>query len=166
MIGNYALHYPLTDFAVSLLAVAALVDVLGRILDRPQWRIAVDWLLFTGFAGVLAAVGSGLWLVSAQRHEHGDALSVHHYFAYATLGVTSVAVVARSLQGRLPKLGFVRTIALVLAAFLVSCAGFVGGKMSHSSGRGHLHTHEPGDRHGGDNAEETMPDMGSDLKSP
>ena len=52
------MHYPLTNFAVSLLAIAALIDLAARLLDRPQWNVAVDWLLFAGFAGAVARVDS------------------------------------------------------------------------------------------------------------
>ena len=139
MIGDYILHFPLTDFAVSLLALAALVDVGALVLGRPQWAVAVDWLLFAGFAGAVAAVGSGLWLVAAQNHPHDDLLTLHHYFAYGTLGAATVAVAARILQRRVPKLSWLRTSALAIAALLVSCAGFVGGKMSHGQSGGHSH---------------------------
>lgn len=146
MLGDYILHFPLTDFAVSLLAVAALVDVATRVFARPHWTAAVDWMLFTGFVGVLAAVGSGLWLVTASAHPHDDTLSLHHWFAYSTLAVATIAVAARVLQQRIPKLAWLRTIALATAALLVSCTGFVGGKMSHGRVSGHSHDgmeHEP-----------------------
>lgn len=139
MLGNYVLHFPLTDFAVSLLAVAALVDIAARVLARPQWASAIDWLLFSGFAGAASAVGSGWWLVSSYGHPHDDTLSLHHYFAYGALGASTVAVAARLLQARSPKLGWLRTIALALAALLVSGAGFVGGKMSHPPEAPHAH---------------------------
>lgn len=141
MLGNHVLHYPLTDFAVSLLALAALVDVAGRVLRRPQWSIAVDWLLYTGFAGAVAAVGSGLWLVYVQNHPHDETLSLHHYFAYGTLATSAIAVAARLFQGRVPKLGLLRTAALVISAGLVSGAGFVGGTMAHPAAGTHTHTH-------------------------
>lgn len=146
MLGNYILHFPLTDFAVSLLAVAALVDIAARLLARTQWESAVDWLLFTGFAGTAAAVGSGLWLVSASGHPHDDTLSLHHKFAYGTLATATIAVAARLLQRRITKLAWLRTVALAVSALLVSCAGYVGGKMSHGTSSGHSHEgmgHEP-----------------------
>lgn len=141
MLGDYVLHYPLTDFAVSLLTVAALVDLASRLLARPQWNIAVDWLLLTGFAGALAAVGSGMWLVAVQHHPHDDTLSLHHWFAYGTLATATVAVAARLFQRRVPKLSLLRTAALLISALLVSCAGFVGGKMAHAPAGTHVHTH-------------------------
>lgn len=147
MIGDYVLHFPLTDFAVSLLALAALIDVASRVLGRPQWQVAVDWLLFAGFGGALAAVGSGLWLVDAAHHPHDDLLTLHHYFAYGTLAAATVAVGARLLQRRTPKLSWLRTIALIASTLLVSSAGFVGGKMAHGKTTGHSHddpVHEPG----------------------
>lgn len=141
MLGNYVLHYPLTDFAVSLLALAALVDLAARVFQRPQWSVAVDWLLYAGFGGAVMAVGSGLWLVSAQDHGHDATLSLHHYFAYGTLGVSAVAVAARLFQERVPKLALLRTAALLVSALLVSAAGFVGGKMAHPVAGTHMHTH-------------------------
>jgi uncharacterized membrane protein len=156
VVGNYVLHYPLTDFAVSLLALAALVDVTCRLFARPQWQIAVDCLLFAGFAGAVAAVGSGLWLVAVQPHSHGNTLSLHHYFAYGTLGAATVAVVARAFQGRIPKLGLLRTAALLIAALLVSCAGYVGGTMAHPPRGSHTHTHDDEMDH---DPEGKMPDM-------
>lgn len=64
MLGDYILHYPLTDFAVSLLAIAALIEIGRLVLKRAAWSTAVDLLLVGGFIGALVAVGSGLWLVS------------------------------------------------------------------------------------------------------
>ena len=56
-----------------------------------------------------------------------------------------IAVAARLFQARIPALAWVRTISLVVAAFLVSGAGFVGGTMSHGSMGGH--SHDGGDAH-------------------
>ncbi len=139
MVGYYVLHYPITDFAVSLIVVAAFIDLLGRLLERPHWRVAVDWLLFSGFASGLAAMGTGLWLASA--HD-GDTVSLHRSFAFGTVCVTAVAVAARVFERRLPRLGVVRTAALAIAAGLVCCTGYVGGKMTHSARGNHVHVHD------------------------
>lgn len=144
MIGHYVLHYPVTDFAVSLIVLAAFVDLLGRLLERPQWKIAVDWLLFTGFAAGVAALGTGLWLVSVHDHANPDTVSLHRWFAYSTVGAAAIAVAARVFQHRVPKLNFLRTAALAIAAGLVCCTGYVGGKMTHSSRSTHVHTHDHG----------------------
>lgn len=148
MIGDYVLHFPLTDFAVSLLALAALIDVARLVLRRASWATTVDVLLVTGFLGALAAVGSGLWLVAAHAHVHDDLLSIHHWFAYGTLATASVSVIARLLQKRSAVFGPIKTATLVLSALLVSGAGFYGGKMAH-----------PADDIGGHEAphDETMP---------
>jgi len=150
VVGNYAFHYPVTDFAVSLLVVAAFVDMLGRALERPHWRVAVDWLLFTGFAGALAALGTGLWLDKDHGHSNADTLSLHRWFAFSTIGATTIAVSARILERRMPKLGAVRTTALAVAAGLVCCTGYVGGRMTHSGRNSHVHTHDadPGESEG------------------
>ncbi len=134
MLGDYILHYPLTDFAVSLLAIAALIEIGRLVLKRAAWSTAVDLLLVGGFIGALVAVGSGLWLVSEQAHAHDDLLSVHHWFAYSTLAAASASVVARLLQKRSPVFAGVKTVTLVIAAALVSGAGFYGGKMAHPAG--------------------------------
>lgn len=139
MLGDYVLHFPVTDFAVSLLAVAALIE-LGRIfLRRPQWATAVDILLLLGFGGAMASVLTGLWLTSAGSHPHTRALDIHHWFAYGTLGVSAVAVAARAFEARSGKLATVKTVALVISAALVSGAGFYGGKMAHGDEAGHSH---------------------------
>lgn len=172
VLGDYILHFPLTDFAVSLLVVGALVEIGSRFLGRSQWQIAVDWFLFAGFAGAVAAVGSGLWLVAAQAHPHDDALSLHHYFAYSTLGAATVAVASRLLQRRAPRLAVLRTAALVLAALLVSGAGYVGGKMAHPKGTAHSHEamgHETaGHAHDEDSTHESPPPTsgGSETSAP
>lgn len=134
MLGDYILHFPLTDFAVSLLAIAALIDMARLVLKRPAWTTTVDLLLVAGFLGALAAVGSGLWLVSSQVHGHDDLLSMHHWFAYGTLAAASASVIARLLQKRSAIFGTIKTVTLALAALLVSGAGFYGGKMAHPGG--------------------------------
>lgn len=131
MLGDYILHFPLTDFAVSLLAVAALIEVARLVVKRPAWAATVDVLLVTGFLGALAAVGSGLWLVSTELHVHDDLLSIHHWFAYGTLAAASASMIARLLQKRSPVFGAIKTVTLLLSALLVSGAAFYGGKMAH-----------------------------------
>lgn len=157
MVGGYVLHYPITDFAVSLLVVAAFVDLLGRALERPQWRIAVDWLLFTGFAGAVAALGTGLWLVSAHNHQSADTLSLHRWFAFSTVGAAAIAVAARLSDRRLPRLGMLRTAALAIAAGLVCCTGYVGGRMTHLTRTDHAHTHDHGTEEPAPDAERSPP---------
>ncbi len=148
MIGDYILHFPLTDFAVSLLVIAALIDVGGRLLGRATWTVAVDVLLATGFTGALAAVGSGLWLLAGSDHPHDLTLSRHHWFAYGALAAASAAVVARLLQRRWPSFAAARTAMLVIAAGLVSGAGFYGGKMAHpAAGGDHGHDADSVDMH-------------------
>jgi uncharacterized membrane protein len=142
VVGHYALHYPITDFAVSLLVVAAFVDLLGRALERPDWRIAVDWLLFTGFAGGVAAMCTGLWLATDHDHSNPDTLSLHRWFAYSTVCTAAIALAARIFERRLPKLSVMKTAALAIAAALVCCTGYVGGRMTHSSRGNHVHTHD------------------------
>lgn len=146
MVGQYALHYPITDFAVSLVVLAAFVDLLGRALERPHWKVAVDWLLFTGFAGALAAMGTGLWLVADHHPSNEDRQSLHQWFAYTTVCATAIAVAARLFERRLPRLGALRTAALAIAAGLVCCIGYVGGRMTHSGAGGHVHTHDRAER--------------------
>ncbi len=138
MIGDYVLHFPITDFAVSLLVIAALIDVGRLALRRPQWIPAVDLLAFLGFGGAVAAVATGLWLTSAQDHGDSRILSIHHWLAYGTLGVSAVAVAARLLEARVRKLAAVKTTALLVAAALVSATGFFGGRMAHGDGE-HAH---------------------------
>ncbi len=136
MFGDYILHYPLTDFAVSLLAVAALIEIGRLVLKRADWSTVVDVLLVGGFIGALVAVGSGLWLVSEQAHAHDDLLSVHHWFAYGTLAAASASVVARLLQKGSPVFAKVKTLTLMIAAALVSGAGLRGQDGALFSGRG------------------------------
>ena len=118
MFGDYVLHYPTTDFAVSLLVVAALLDIGGRVWKRTAWEAAADVLLFLGFAGAIASVGSGLWLVAAGDHGHARELDLHHWFAYAATGVAALAVPLRTLQRRRPHLATVKTVALAVSAAL------------------------------------------------
>ena len=141
MLGDYVLHYPITDFAVSLLAVAALIE-LGRIvLRRPSWAPAVDLLLYLGFGGAIAAVGTGLWLTSVEDHGHSRSLTIHHYFAYSTLGFATVAVIARALEARKGAFAKLKTGALLVSAALVSGAGFYGGSMAHGAREDGAHAH-------------------------
>ena len=80
--------------------------------------IAADVLLFLGFAGAIASVGSGLWLVAAGDHGHARELDLHHWFAYAATGVAALAVPLRTLQRRRPHLATVKTVALAVSAAL------------------------------------------------
>ena len=132
MIDDYVLHFPLTDFPVAFLVLAALVEC-GRLAFRRPWTLVVDVLLLFGWLGALVAVGSGLWLVAIMQVDHADELAVHHYFAYATLGAATIAGVARLLVTRRPKLAVLKTLGILASALLVSGAGFVGGAMAHSS---------------------------------
>jgi hypothetical protein len=166
VLGDYVLHFPLTDFAVSLLVLAAFIDIGRLILKRPSWTTTVDVLLVTGFLGALAAIGSGLWLVSTQLHVHDDLLATHHWFAYGTLGAASASVVARLLQKRSPVFGAIKTATLVVAALLVSGAGFYGGKMAHPVGEAPHHDAMPHDH--GSPRDEMAPQEGAqpDARKP
>ena len=152
MLGDYVFHYPLTDFAVGLLAIAALLEGGRIVLKRPQWQTAIDLLLWLGFGGAVASVLSGLWLVSASGHGHTRELTLHHYFAYGTLGVAALGVVAHLGQRKQPRLAGVKTVALFASAALVSAAGYFGGAMAHPKG----HADD-----GHDMAQPAHPDMGS-----
>lgn len=137
MIGDYVLHHPLTDFAIALLVVAAMIE-LGRIgLHRPQWAIAVDLALLVGWAGAVVAVGSGLWLVAARGEEHAGVLAIHHWFAYVTLAVASLTGIARFLVSRGHGFAKLKTVGLFMSAVLVAVAGFFGGKMAHQAHTAH-----------------------------
>jgi len=72
-----------------------------------------------------------LWLVSSTGAGHSDQLSRRHWFAYSGLAMTVLAGLARLLRGRIPKMHLVQTAALVVAAALVSIAGYYGGAMAH-----------------------------------
>lgn len=100
-------------------------------------------LLVGGFLGALAAIGSGLWLVSSQAHAHDELLSMHHWFAYCTLAAASASVLCRLLEKRAPVFEALKTGTLVLAALLVSGAGFYGGKMAHPPGAPSHHDDVP-----------------------
>ena len=139
MIGDYILHFPLTDFAVALLVVAAALDIARRALRRPQWSTTVDLLLVLGFLGAVASVASGLWLTSASEHPHDEALERHHLFAYSAAATAFVAVVARAFEPRVPRLAIAKTALLLLSAGLVSGAGFYGGRMAHPADAPHAH---------------------------
>ncbi|MEJ7598475.1 MAG: hypothetical protein WKG01_11245 [Kofleriaceae bacterium] len=143
MLGDYILHFPLTDFAVSLLAIAALVDVARIVLKRAAWSTTVDILLLAGFLGALAAAASGLWLVSSQAHAHDELLSMHHWFAYGTLAAASASVLSRLLEKRSRVFTALKTGTLVAAALLVSGAGFYGGRMAHPPGAPSHHDDVP-----------------------
>lgn len=134
MLGDYVVHFPLTDFAVSLLVVAAILEIVRLVLNRGSLSVPVDLLLYLGTLGAVAAVASGWWLVAATDHGHDELLSMHHMFAYGTLAAAIVAVVARHLRARSARFASVMTVALVVSALLASGAGFYGGKIAHPRG--------------------------------
>lgn len=136
MLGDYVFHYPITDFSVALLVIAALFQITCLVLKRPQWQVIADATLVVGFLGSLAAVGTGMWLVAVSDHGRSK-----DWFAYSGLGVAAIATLALAMSKRRPGLAKLKIIALVIAAGLVSTAGFFGGKMAHPANEQGPHTH-------------------------
>jgi len=131
-------HPFVVHFAIALLLVSVLFDVLSVTMERPHLQTVGWWNLFLGFLASLFAVITGLYAKNSAIFTEGvfPLLTYHQYLGIATAIVFTVLFVWRSSNQRaLPErrrswyLG-----GAVLGAILLIATGFIGGLLVFEHG--------------------------------
>jgi len=122
------LHHQTIHFPIALILVGAAVELLAVATRRAQLEWLAGVLLWLGVGGLIAAVGTGLWV----EDSFGDArIPTHRNWGFAALGAGCVALLCELLRGRVAWLRWGRAGAFWLAAAFVIVTGDLGGEMGH-----------------------------------
>jgi uncharacterized membrane protein len=131
------MHGGATHFPIALVMVSALFDTAGLLVpDNPAktrragLHSAGFYTIVLGALGAFGAVGSGLVMAKGQLLGHGN-LARHHMFVWPGFGLLiTLAVWRLVVRDRASARGFKIYLAgSVLAAVLISAAGYWGGEM-------------------------------------
>jgi uncharacterized membrane protein len=165
--GMENIHPLLVHFPIALLTAFFLVDVIGVIAKKPQWRYVASWLLYLGTIAAIFTVIAGLF--AADSVEHGE--DVHDIMKrHERIGIAVLSLSLFLSAWRLKRWGLHsasgNTVFLGLSGFLcllLSLGADLGGLMvygyavsvrpaalstaispTHSEGEGVQHQHNPG----------------------
>lgn len=131
-------HPFVVHFAIALLIVSVLFDVLSVATARPHLQMVGWWNLFLGFLAALFAVITGLYAKNSAFFPAGSQTLViyHQYLGIGTAGVFTLLFIWRSGMNR--KItrkwqAFYLTLA-GLGVLVLLTTGFVGGQMVFEHG--------------------------------
>lgn len=132
------LHPLFVHFPIALLTLFFLIDVVGSLAGRAEWRQVATWFLYLGtvFAGMTVAAG----LLAANSVAHGgdvhEIMEHHEHLAISVLSLSAALSVWR-LVGKGVIVGAANTLYLLLAAILCGLLAFtadLGGLMVYKYG--------------------------------
>lgn len=126
------MHPMLVHFPVSLLLVAAIMEVLTFRRFQSQLRTGINWLVFVGGAGAAVAGLCG-WLLAWAGDYGGDTFFAHQWAGTATavLGVIAALLLRGALRTNQPALIKSYQVVLLLSSVGVTVAGHYGGSLTH-----------------------------------
>jgi uncharacterized membrane protein len=133
-------HPQIVHGPIALIIIAALFEVVGRIVGLDWWRKAAFALLILGVLGAGLAVLSGQEAGKAAEHQGvpEQPVDLHESIAKLTLWLGLAAVVMRAIAGRTGRARpMVAGLALVLhlaAAVTVGLAAHLGGELVFEHG--------------------------------
>ena len=132
------LHPLFVHFPIVLLTLFFLIDAVGSLADRAEWRQVASWFLYLGtaFAGMTVAAG----LLAANSVVHGgdvhEIMEHHEHLGISVLSLSAALSVWR-LVGKGVIVGVANTLYLLLAAILCGLLVFtadLGGLMVYKYG--------------------------------
>ena len=126
------LHPIAVHFPVSLLLIAAVMEVFTLRRFQSQLRVGINWLVVIGGAGALLSAACG-WLLAWSGTYGGDTFETHQWVGTATavFGSLAALLLAAALRTKRPYLVKAYQTALLLASVGVSIAGHYGGSLTH-----------------------------------
>lgn len=132
------IHPFVVHFAVALLTVSVLFDLLSVTADRPHLQNAGWWNLFLGFLAALFAVITGLYAKNNAIFTQGviPLLTYHQYLGIGTAVIFTLLFVWRSYSGRnLPGRWEKYYLGVaILGVLVLLTTGLVGGLMVFEHG--------------------------------
>lgn len=132
------IHPFVVHFAIALLAVSVLFDVVAVATDRPHLQVAGWWNLFLGFFAALFAVITGLYAKNSAfiSPNTQTLLSYHQYLGITTAIIFTGLFIWRSgMKRKIQRKwqGLYLTVA-VLGVVLLLTVGLLGGQMVYEHG--------------------------------
>jgi uncharacterized membrane protein len=132
------IHPLFVHFPIAFFSAFFLVDVLGTLAKKPQWRYVASWLLYLGTVAAVFTVIAGLF--AAESVEHGE--DVHEIMErHEHIGIALLALALFLSAWRLKYWGLhtvsANAIFLLLSAFLcllLSIGADLGGLMVYQYG--------------------------------
>ena len=149
------IHPLLVHFPIAFLSVFFLVDLVGTLAGKREWRTLAGWLLYLGTIGAALTVVAGL--IAADSVAHGEnvheIMEDHEHFGITVLSLASILSVWRLTAGNKLR-GAVNTLFLFFSAVMVAVlilGADLGGSMVYRHGvavdaammpeSGHEHDH-------------------------
>jgi mono/diheme cytochrome c family protein len=128
------LHPVLVHFPVSLLLVAAVLELCTLKNFHAKLRAGINALVFIGALSAVVAAGFG-WLLASQEDYGGDTLAIHQWTGMATaaFGLVAAALLYAITQNQRRQLILAYRGVLLFTAIGVSVAGHFGGSLTHGN---------------------------------
>ena len=125
-------HPIIVHFPVSLLLIAAIMEVLTFRKFQSSLRTGINWLVFIGAGGAIVSAFLG-WLLASSGSYGGDTFAVHQWIGIATAALGVLVAVFLWMAIRQKRTSFVKAYQalLLLATVGVSVAGHYGGALTH-----------------------------------
>jgi len=131
-------HPFVVHFAVALLLVSVLFDVLSVSTQRQHLQLVGWWNLFLGFLAALFAVITGLYAKNSAffPDSAGILILYHQYTGFGTLAIFTILFIWRSSMNRiiLPRWQNYYLTLAVTGAIVLIATGFLGGQMVFEHG--------------------------------
>jgi len=131
-------HPFVVHFAIALLAVSVLFDILSVATDRPHLQTVGWWNLFLGFLAALFAVITGLYAKNSAFFPAGSQslVTYHQYLGIGTAGIFTLLFVWRSgMNRKLSARWQTWYLAVgILGICVLLTTGFLGGQMVFEHG--------------------------------
>ena len=131
-------HPFVVHFAVALLVVSVLFDIIAVTTNRHHLEIVGWWNLFLGFFASLFAVITGLYAKNSASFGSGiePLLTYHQYLGIATAAIFTGLFVWRSGMDRKIRARWrnLYLTASVIGVLVLLTAGLIGGQLVHEHG--------------------------------
>jgi uncharacterized membrane protein len=159
--GMDNIHPLLVHFPIAFLSAFFVLDLVGTLAKKPQWRRAASWFLYFGTVAAIFTVVAGL--IAASSVPHGENVHAimerHEHFGISVLSLATVLSIWRLKTGALIR-GGANSFFLILSALLcvlMMLGADLGGLMVYQYGvavkaapvpqDSHSHVHDAGDTH-------------------
>jgi uncharacterized membrane protein len=158
------IHPMLVHFPIAFLSTFFVLDVLGTLVNKAQWRNVASWLLYLGTVAAVFTVTAGFIAANTVMHgvEVHAIIERHEHFGVSVLSLAALLSVWRLKCGGVIK-GGANSFFLILSALLCGLmllGADLGGLMVYKYGVAvkaaqfpavdvpeHVHVHEHADHH-------------------
>lgn len=177
--GLANIHPLLVHFPIAFLSAFFVVDVVGTLARKPQWRSVASWFLYFGTVAAVFTVTAGFIAAATVPHGHNvhEIMTYHEYFGVTVLSLALLLSAWRTKSGVSMGAGanvFFLMLSALLCVFMALGAD-LGGLMVYKYGvavqavqipDAEAHVHANGETHVHGSAHvETAGDVNTDVKA-